>query len=118
MKVAPSLSAGPAGATVGGPVVITAVVRNHGVDELNAAVFVATRGDRFSDADTTIATGVAQLRSQLKRRDIPCVTVEFNTDFVQGLPAARARLYRELEEFFNLHLYNYDVTIGPTRVVR
>jgi dienelactone hydrolase len=87
-------------------------------DELTAAVFVALRGDRFSDADATTAAGVAHLRSQLARRDVPCVTVEFNTDFVQGLPAARARLYRELEEFFNLHLYNYDVKIGPTRVVR
>ncbi len=87
-------------------------------DELNAAVFAALRGDRFAEADATAAAGVARLRSQLKRRDVPCVTAEFNTDFVQGLPTARARLYRELEEFFNLHLYNYDVTIGPTRVVR
>ena len=37
-NLAPSLSAGPAGATVGGPVVITAVVRNHGVDEIGSAL--------------------------------------------------------------------------------
>ncbi|MDP3068679.1 MAG: prolyl oligopeptidase family serine peptidase [Opitutaceae bacterium] len=81
-------------------------------------VFVATRGDRHSATDQQIAAGVAQMKSQLSRRDIPWVAVQFNTDYVEGLPGARTRLYRELEEFFNLHLYNYDVKIGPTRVVR
>ncbi|MBL9189886.1 MAG: prolyl oligopeptidase family serine peptidase [Opitutaceae bacterium] len=87
-------------------------------DAWQAAVFVATRGDRHSATDQQIAAGVSQMKAQLRRRDVPCVAVEFHTDYVEGLPAARTRLYRELEEFFNLHLYHYDVKIGPTRVVR
>jgi len=35
-----------------------------------------------------------------------------------GLPVARAQLYRRLEEFFNLNLYDPRVKIGPTRVVK
>lgn len=35
-----------------------------------------------------------------------------------GLPAARARGYRQLEEFFNANLYDFDVKVGPTKVVK
>lgn len=31
---------------------------------------------------------------------------------------ARLRVYRQLEEFFNLNLYNYNVKVGPTKEVR
>ena len=82
--------------------------------ELNTPVFIAMRGGQIP----YLAAGVSDLRSQLKRRDIPCVTVEYNEDFTHGLPAARARVYRELEEFLNLNLYDYSVKIGPTEVVR
>jgi hypothetical protein len=83
-------------------------------NELNAAVFIATHSGR----DPAIEAGVAELRAQLRRRDLACVSVEFNQDFALGLPAARARVYRALDEFINLNLYNYDVKIGPTRVVK
>jgi dipeptidyl aminopeptidase/acylaminoacyl peptidase len=83
-------------------------------DELNAPVFIATR----TDLHEYLAAGVSDLRSQLKRRDIPSVSVTYNEDFTHGLPAARARLYRELEEFFNLNLYDYGVKIGPTKVMK
>ncbi len=87
-------------------------------DELNAPLFIATRSVPRDAMETSIAAGVAQLRAQLKRRDIPCVNVDYDADFTLGLPAARARVYRQLEEFFNLNLYNYNVKIGPTRVVK
>lgn len=67
-NLAPSLSAGPAGATVGGPVVITAVVRNHGVDELNAAaVDLSFSGGAIVAASTPggICTGGAPLSCPL-----------------------------------------------------
>lgn len=37
---------------------------------------------------------------------------------IYGDGFARAGVYRALEEFINLNLYNYDVKIGPTRAVR
>jgi dipeptidyl aminopeptidase/acylaminoacyl peptidase len=83
-------------------------------DELNAAVFIATP----MVGDPSIAGGVSALRRLLRRRDIVCVQVDYNRDFVLGLPGARARVYRALEEFINLNLYHYDVKIGPTKVVR
>ena len=67
-NLAPSLSAGPAGATVGGPVVITAVVRNHGLDELNgAAVDLAFSGGAIVAASTPggVCTGGTPLSCPL-----------------------------------------------------
>lgn len=87
-------------------------------DELNTPLFIITRSEPQNAEDSVVAAGVEQLRSQLKRRDLPCVTAYYNDDYVQGLPGARTRVYRELEEFFNLNLYNYEVRIGPTRVVK
>jgi len=87
-------------------------------DELVAPVFIAHPIVAKSDSERTLATGVAALRSQLKRRDIPCEVVEYYDDFADGLPVARAQLYRRLEEFFNLNLYDPRVKIGPIRVVK
>lgn len=82
--------------------------------KMNAAVFILNRGHR-ADA---VAAGVAQLRGQLKRRGLSHEVVEIGDDYVLGLPGARLKAYRALEEFFNLNLYNPNVKIGPTRVVR
>ncbi len=77
-------------------------------------VFVVYRSHR-ADA---IAQGVATLRSQLRRRDVPHEMHDVGDDYFHELPGARTRAYRALEEFLNLNLYHYDVKIGPTRVVK
>ena len=78
------------------------------------AVFVVYRGAR-SDV---IAQGVGRLRSQLRSRGIPHETIDVNEDYFLGLPKARARVYKTLDEFLNLNLYQFDVKVGPTEVVR
>jgi dipeptidyl aminopeptidase/acylaminoacyl peptidase len=86
-------------------------------DSPSVPVFVARR--EASDPRTAaIAAGVARLKTVLERRDLDCTTVTYNQDYAEGLPAARAKVYRALEEFINLNLYQYDVKIGPTRVVK
>lgn len=87
-------------------------------ERLSAATFVAMRGDQFGTSRATNAAGVEQLRRALRQRDIPCVLVKYDADFFAGLPKARTQLYRALEEFFHLHLDNFDVKIGPARVVK
>lgn len=87
-------------------------------DASKVPVFMAANVQQRNRDEQVVATGVAQLRAQLKRRGIPAVLVDLNDDYALGLPAARTRVYRELEEFFNLNLYHYDVKIGPARVVR
>ncbi|HUR58472.1 MAG TPA: prolyl oligopeptidase family serine peptidase [Opitutaceae bacterium] len=87
-------------------------------DELVAPVFIAQPLVAKGDSGVTLAAGVAALRTQLKRGGIPCEVVEYHDDFANGQPVARARLYRRLEEFFNLNLYDPRVKIGPTRVVK
>jgi dipeptidyl aminopeptidase/acylaminoacyl peptidase len=82
-------------------------------DQLNAATFIAVREGQSDH----LAAGVSDLQLQLKRRDIACVVIPYNEDFTHGLPAARARVYRALEEFLNLNLYDYDVRIGPAKAL-
>ncbi len=60
--------------------------------------------------------GVARLRGLLKRRDIPFETIEVRQDFFNEMPKARGRVYRELHDFLNLNLYNYEVKLGPAKV--
>lgn len=48
-------------------------------------------------------------------------TVEFaevGRDFERGLPAARAAAFHQIDEFFNVNLYNYKVDVGPTKEVK
>jgi pimeloyl-ACP methyl ester carboxylesterase len=78
------------------------------------AIFVVYRGAR-SDL---IPQGVGRLRSQLRSRGIPHETIDVNEDYFLGLPKARARVYKALDEFLNLNLYQFDVKVGPTEVVR
>ncbi len=92
-------------------------VTAHG-DELNTPVLIISRGDVNNDAQQQIAAGVSQLRILLKRHDIPTSTVEYEADFVQGNAVARAKVYRQMEEFLNLNLYNFDVKIGPTKELK
>lgn len=78
------------------------------------AVFVVYRGGR-SDL---ISQGVGRLRGQLRSRGIPHETMDVNEDYFLGLPKARTRVYKALDEFLNLNLYQFDVKVGPTEVVR
>lgn len=58
-----------------------------------------------------------QLASTLRRRG---GTVEFQkltADDLTGVPAARARTFREVEGFINLSLYDYTVELGELREV-
>jgi dipeptidyl aminopeptidase/acylaminoacyl peptidase len=87
-------------------------------DRLNAPVFFTKRITPRSATDVAVAGGTSRLHGQLKRRDIPSVVAEIHDDYVAGSPGARTRLYRKLEEFFNLNLYDYNVKIGPTREVK
>jgi len=68
--------------------------------------------------DQTIVAQNAELRSKLKRRDEVVDYLEVGSGFNENIPGARAKLFREMEEFFNLNLYDYKVKIGPTREVK
>jgi pimeloyl-ACP methyl ester carboxylesterase len=54
-----------------------------------------------------------RLRSLLHglQRDAEYVELRSN-DFALGLPTARAKVFRQIEEFFNLNLYDYKVKVG------
>jgi alpha-beta hydrolase superfamily lysophospholipase len=48
-------------------------------------------------------------------------TVEFEdlqTDYVQGLPGARAGVFDHIEEFLNLHIYDFNVKLHDLKIIK
>jgi pimeloyl-ACP methyl ester carboxylesterase len=68
--------------------------------------------------DQTIVAQNSDLRSRLKRLGRPADYVEVGTGFAENIPGAKAKLFRQIEEFFNLNLYDYNVKVGPTTEVK
>jgi dipeptidyl aminopeptidase/acylaminoacyl peptidase len=58
-----------------------------------------------------------QFRRVLQRMGRTVEFAEIGKDFERGLPAARAKAFRQIEEFFNLNLYNYKVDVGQSKEV-
>ncbi len=69
-------------------------------------------------SDRTIEGQNSDLRAKLKRLGRAPEYVELGSGYAENIPAARARLLRQIEEFFNLNLYDYKVKVGPTREVK
>jgi len=68
--------------------------------------------------DLTIVAQNSDLRSRLKRLGRPADYIEVGTGFAENIPGAKAKLFRQIEEFFNLNLYDYNVKVGPTTEVK
>jgi dipeptidyl aminopeptidase/acylaminoacyl peptidase len=68
--------------------------------------------------DRVIAAQNATLRAALKRRGHATDYMEVESGFDQDLPATRAKVFRRIEEFFNLNLYDYNVRVGPTKEIK
>jgi dipeptidyl aminopeptidase/acylaminoacyl peptidase len=57
------------------------------------------------------------LQARLKRDGRVAEHVELDPEFAAAQPAARATMYRKIEEFFNQHLHPHAVKIGPLKEV-
>jgi hypothetical protein len=68
--------------------------------------------------DRLIESQNATFRSRLKRLGRTVDYLEVGSGFAQNLPGERARVFRRMEEFFNLNLYDYDVKVGETKEVK
>ena len=82
-----------------------------------------TFGRRQALAASKQATGKVPspakgLRSSLKR--LNRVPDYFESQSTEGadLPGARSVLFRRMETFFNLNLYDFGVKVGPTKEVK
>lgn len=60
--------------------------------------------------------GVARLRGRQNRSDVPVETIEVRQDYFNAMPKARGKVYRELQDFLNLNLYEYEVKLGTAKV--
>lgn len=68
--------------------------------------------------DRVIGSQNRDLRSRLRRLDRAAEFYETGAGFDENLPAAQAKMFREMEGFFNLNLYDFNVKIGPSREVK
>lgn len=68
--------------------------------------------------DRTIGAQNRDLRSRLRRLDRVVEFYETDAAYGENLPASQAKAFREMEGFFNLHLYDFKVKIGPTKEVK
>ena len=71
-----------------------------------------------SPADREIAAQNNALRAQLKRAGRPAEYFEVGAGFSSDLPGARARVYRQIQEFFNLRLYDFNVKVGESKEIK
>lgn len=84
------------------------------VATLTKPVFLVVNSQRHDE----IAIENSRLRSELKRLGRAPEYLEVQEDFVLRLPAARARAFRRMEEFFNLNLYDYKVNVGEVKELK
>ena len=84
------------------------------VATLMKPVFLIVNSQRHDE----IASENSRLRSELKRLGRAPEYLEVQEDFVLRLPAARARAFRRIEEFFNLNLYDYKVNVGEVKEIK
>jgi hypothetical protein len=88
------------------------VVRN--VERLTKPVMLVVDPPR----DDVITAQNLDLRSRLKGLGRPADYVELESGYAENVPGAKARLFRHIEEFFNLNIYDYKVKVGPTKEVK
>ena len=43
---------------------------------------------------------------------------DLSTDYVNGLPAARAAVFDRIEEFLNLNVYDFNVKLDELKVIK
>lgn len=56
-----------------------------------------------------------RLESALRSRNTPAQLIELDDDYNNGLPRAKAAVFREIEDYLNEHLYDYKVKIGELK---
>jgi dipeptidyl aminopeptidase/acylaminoacyl peptidase len=83
-------------------------------EALTNPVLLLVEPGRSSPID--VSTAVLRARLQALGRTVD--SLELEPGFAAALPRSRAAVYRKIEEFFNLHLHDYAVNIGPAKEVK
>lgn len=86
----------------------------RGADQITKPVMLIVDPVR----DATLVAQNSDLRSRLKRRNQVVDYVELASGYGENVPSARAKLFRQVEEFFNLNVYDYKVKVGPTKEIK
>ncbi len=88
-------------------------VANHAASLTRPVMFIVE-----PSRNATVEMGVSAVRAELKKAGHAADYLEAEPGFALGLPKACAAVYRKIEEFINLRLYDYRVKIGPSTEVK
>jgi acetyl esterase/lipase len=86
----------------------------HQAEALTNPVFLIVEPACNPVVDAT----VDELRTRLKELGRTPDHLELDPGFAAAVPTSRAAVYRKIEEFFNLHIQDFAVKIGPTKEVQ
>ena len=59
-----------------------------------------------------------QFADRVRERGTPVEFAELTNDYMNGLPQARAAVFDRIEEFLNLHIYDFNVKLHEIQVVK
>jgi dipeptidyl aminopeptidase/acylaminoacyl peptidase len=68
-------------------------------------------------AASTSFLAAKRFAADVRTEDAPTTFWEVERDFMESRPAAKARAFAQIAEFFNLTIYDYVVEVGPEKVV-
>jgi pimeloyl-ACP methyl ester carboxylesterase len=74
------------------------------------------RGDA-GKAETTAYVKAKTLSLALQRNDVPVELYDLSEDYMANLPRAKAEVFRHIEDFLNVYIYEYKVKLGELKQI-
>jgi dienelactone hydrolase len=62
--------------------------------------------------------GARSFASSVRRHGGDAVVEDLHTDYLQGLPVARAQVFDRIEEFLNLNVYDFNVKLRDLKILK
>jgi hypothetical protein len=63
-------------------------------------------------------SAAAQFAKKVQAQGTKLEFGDLKTDYMNGLPVGRAAVFDRIEEFLNLHIYDFSVKVHETQVIK
>lgn len=80
-------------------------------------LFLSYRGEAGRESDVSYLRA-KNLRSALVGNGVECELHDLSADFMSGLPHAKTEAFKKIEDFLNVHIYNYKVKSGELKQIK
>lgn len=74
-------------------------------------------GPRVGERRTAYSAAL-RFSKQVQDRGAKLEFGDLRTDYMNGLPVGRAAVFDRIEEFLNLHIYDFSVKVHETQVIK